>query len=480
MHSRVGLAIAVAMMFAALTSPARAAVPDGGLVRTPDGRVSRIVGGAPLWISSCAYTNNCAGLVSIPNFDGYAQYPADGALANGGSDGGYYRFAGGAPLWVGRCDYGLGCANLIQIDDNAFRVSDHLRQYPKDSTVIRNVDDGGYYRIAGGAALLVRCDIGTGCVNPPQFDAGTFVRLGSVTPGRANLRSYPADGTTLTNADDGTSYRVAGGAPLPVASAGGGVIIDNRTLLTAGTATPSQPHLRATPDERTLLVAGGTYYRIAGEAAVALTDCSVIGGCDGAVPVDPATIASLGGGRLRALPKDGTVLRGLPSKRLWEIVGGHRRETFIAVDGIDVDDGALEAIATDAVPAPAPLPSAPPTIAPAPAAFAPVISSAYRVDKGRTRFTALGVRDAPNGSRVVVKCAGKGCPYKSKRYAPKKGRVDAARDFRKARLRNGAKVTVTVTGPTGAVKAMSFRIRGNKLPVRKRQCAPPGGKLVTC
>jgi hypothetical protein len=59
----------------------------------------------------------------------------------------------------------------------------------------------------------------------------------------------------------------------------------------------------------------------------------------------------------------------------------------------------------------------------------------------------LGVRDVPAGSNVVVACRGRGCPFKSKRYAARNGRVDAIRDFRRARLRKGAQVTVTVTAP---------------------------------
>jgi hypothetical protein len=48
----------------------------------------------------------------------------------------------------------------------------------------------------------------------------------------------------------------------------------------------------------------------------------------------------------------------------------------------------------------------------------------------------------------------------------------------RARLRSGAVVTVRATAPDGAVKLMRFTMRaGNKLPVRKRQCALPGSEL---
>jgi hypothetical protein len=478
MYPRVGFAAIVALIFAALVPAARAAVPDGGLVRLPDGRVFRIVGGAPLYISTCAYTNGCSGVVNVANLDEYQQYPRDGAIVSGGSDGGIYRFAGGTPLWLSRCNYGAGCDPWIQIDDASYADRDHIRLQPADSTVIRNVDDGGYYRFAGGAPLLVRCDIGPGCVNPQQFDGGTFGRLGSISPGRSNWRSYPADGTTVTNADDGSYVRFAGGAPLPVGPCGscGAVLVDSRTFALAGTATPSQPHMLAAPVDGTFVNAGSSYYRVAGGAFVALADCAPLGGCPGSVAVDPGTIAGLGGGRLRAMPQDGTVLRGLPSKQLWEIVNGHRRQTFINVTGIDVDDGAIAAIPLEAVVQPGP----PVVPAPVPALFSPTLSSAYKVNGTRVRFSSLRVRDVPVGATVVIACHGRGCPFKTKRYKARNGRVDATPDFRHAKLANKAFMTVTVTAASGARKVLTFRFRGGKLPVRTLRCAPPGGKPKTC
>jgi hypothetical protein len=491
MYSRICIAAVVALMTAVL-APAAAAqvVGDGGLIRV-NGTLYRVVGGAPLPISSCLLS--CPTPVEQKDLSAYRQFPRDGAMAFGSSDGGVYRFAGGAPLWFSRCTYGLGCDGRIQIDETGFRVGGHIRQYPADSTVIRNVDDGGYYRFAGGAPLLLRCDFKPDCDDPTVFDAGTFSQLGSIMPGRKNMRQFPLDGTTVVDGDAGGYYRFAGGAPLPIApcTTCPAVRVNSQTFTSAGTATPSQPHMLAAPVDGTYLQAGSQHYRVAGGAAVGLTTCAPLGGCAGAVTVDASTIADLGGGRLRAVPIDGTVLRGLPSERLWEIVGGNRHETFIKVAAIDVDDNALEAFPIETAPVvmPTPVPAPPPAPGPAPTptpkpepAFAPVIASGYVALNGRTRFTALNIRELPAGSRVDVTCRGKGCPYKSKRYKPRKhGRVDLAKDFRRARLRSGAVVTVRATAPNGAVKLMRFTMRaGNKLPVRKRQCALPGGKLKSC
>jgi hypothetical protein len=471
------LAALAALLFALLAPAAHAVEPNGALIRvTSTGYTYRIVGGAPLRISSCAYTNGCDGRKDVANLNGYRTTPADGAMIYGGSDGGVYRFAGGAPLWISSCGYGGGCAAKIQVDNASFKDTAHVRALPANSTVIRNAGDGGFYRFAGGAPLLVRCDIGAGCVNPPQFDNGTFTKFGTATPATPHMRQYPANGTVVVNADDNSFYRFAGNAPLPVSPvASGQVIVDARTFVQNGTALASLPHMQSTPADNTFLVAAPAYYRMAGGAAVRLSNCAVVGNCAGAVAVDPGTISGLGGGRLRAAPKDGTVLRGLPSNTLWEIVGGFRRQTFVNVAGVGVDDGALGLISTGPAPAPAPPPAAP-------AVFAPVISSTYTVNRKGTRFRTLRVRDVPDGSRVLVTCNSRrrGCPFKSKRFKLKHGRANLVSRFRHPYLKNKARVIVKITGPTGARKYMTFAIRKRKLPIRHTTCARPGAKLGRC
>ncbi|RKQ86684.1 hypothetical protein C8N24_4699 [Solirubrobacter pauli] len=461
------------------------ALADGEFVQVngdPSGKVYRIVGSAPLWIGPgvCAAANCYQGITYVNDLSAYRQTPADGALTYGGSDGatyGTYRWAGGAPLWISSCGYGPGCGAQILIDDTAYGDTPHVRQFPADGTVVRNVTDGAAYRFAGGAPLLVRCDLGPGCADPTQVDGGTFERLGSFN-GPKHMRSYPADGTTVQNIEDGVFYRFAGNTLLPLSGCAGcsAVMIDGLTLRLAGTGTPTQPHIAAAPAEGTFLATESHTYRVAGGAAVQLTDCAQLGGCKGAVTVDSGTIASLGGGRLLATPKDGTVLRGLPSKRTWEIVGGKRRETFIAgVGGIEVDDGAIDLITIDAPPPPPP---------PAPAPFKPSISSGYKVFRTYTRFTSLKVKDAPAGSVVTVNCSGKrkGCPFKKQKYYKLKGSSlnVYARWFKKAKLKSGATVTVRVSSPTGARKQMVFKIRSRKLPVRTTRCSSPGAKLARC
>jgi hypothetical protein len=74
------------------------ALPDGSLVRTPDGSIFRIAGGAPLHISRCDYTNNCQGVVNVPNLSAYLSRPRNGALIRNVDNGDIFEIVGGAPI----------------------------------------------------------------------------------------------------------------------------------------------------------------------------------------------------------------------------------------------------------------------------------------------------------------------------------------------------------------------------------------------
>src|SRR6478735_8341515 len=239
MLQRVARVFCAVMFCVAIAAPAAQAIePDGALIRlTTNGYTYRIVGAAPLRITSCAYTNNCEGRKDVANLAGYRAYPNDGAMIFGGADGGIYRFAGGAPLWVSSCSYAPTCTGRIQVDAGSFTDTAHVKQYPLDGTVIRNATDGGLYRFVAGAPLLVRCDLGTGCTGYTSLDGGTFSKLGTATPATPHLRQFPADSAVVKNSDDNAFYRFAGGAPLPISPQASAQLIDSRTLVQSGTGT---------------------------------------------------------------------------------------------------------------------------------------------------------------------------------------------------------------------------------------------------
>jgi hypothetical protein len=200
-------------------------LPDGSLIRTPDGSIYRIVGAAPLHISSCAYTNGCAGVVNVPNLAGYLNVPHDGALLRNVDNGNIYEVAGGAPLHLGTCAY-TNCGAAVNIDSYPINALDHLNAVPSNGSLIRNGDNGNIYKVAGGAALLVTncADIG-GCTGELTLD-------GYALSNNDHLNARPADGTVLVGEPSGNAWIITAGKKSPVASTVGAVAINDATVAT--------------------------------------------------------------------------------------------------------------------------------------------------------------------------------------------------------------------------------------------------------
>lgn len=147
---------------------------------------------------------------------------------------------------------------------NFLHIKDVASWPPAEGSFVNVTDDGSVYRIVGGAPIWV----------------STWTIFGGVQPytniSQAQLNSlpaHPADGTYITGIQSGTVYRIAGGAPLAVSS---------------------WPHM---------------------------------GGGQLTIPVDQVSIDQAGGaGKLSHLnfyPSD-TFLHALPSQRVFRVVnGGH-------------------------------------------------------------------------------------------------------------------------------------------------------------
>jgi hypothetical protein len=115
------------------------------------------------------------------------------------------------------------------------------------------------------------------------------------------------------------------------------------------------------------------------------------------------------------------------------------------------------------------------------------VTAKWKYTKKSTRFTQLIVSDVPKGGSVIIKCAGKGCPKKSKTFPVAKGGKKSVLSFlnfkkgkRKitSKLRVKTKLTVIITAPNFIGKAVSFTIRSNKDPLLKAQCTRPGSTTV--
>ena len=284
--------------------------------------------------------------------------------------------------------------------------------------MVRNIDDGGKYRFAGGAPLLVRCDLAE--LPEPAAGRQRHVRRPRLAPGRAEACASTRSTARPSCNTDTSAY-------LPLR--GRGARSRSRAATAAprwwsttarsellGTGTPAMPHM--VPQAAGRLLPHHRRERCTASRAArpsSSTDCTPLGGCQGAVPVDATAIAS-SAAAAAGHAKDGTVLRGLPSKRTWEIVGGKRRETFIArLDAVEVDDGAIGLIPADG-PAPAP---------PAPEVFKPVISSGYKVFRPlHAVHVAEGARRAARlGRHRLLRRQAEGLPVQEGQAVPPEGHV---------------------------------------------------------
>jgi hypothetical protein len=87
------------------------------------------------------------------------------------------------------------------------------------------------------------------------------------------------------------------------------------------------------------------------------------------------------------------------------------------------------------------------------------------------RLTLLTV-SAPKGAHVGVRCKGRNCPYKRKRFVAKGGRT-SLRALRR-RFRAGTVIEVRVTKPETIGHLTRLRIRAGDRPARLDRCLRPG------
>ena len=144
------------------TRAGSATISDGQFV-SHAGHVYRVAGGAPLYVSSWNVFGGGQPTTDLNDaqFNSLRTYPADGTFVNGQSTGRVFRFAGGAPQYVASWNSYGGPQPTISVDDYTLDHPDgpsplnHVHQYPADGTFINNVADGRVYRVAGGAPLYV-------------------------------------------------------------------------------------------------------------------------------------------------------------------------------------------------------------------------------------------------------------------------------------------------------------------------------------
>jgi hypothetical protein len=100
----------------------------------------------------------------------------------------------------------------------------------------------------------------------------------------------------------------------------------------------------------------------------------------------------------------------------------------------------------------------------------------WEVDGGVTVLRKLQVRNAPRGARVVFRCSGPGCPIRRRaRTVPRDlAPITLHAGFRRARLRPGARLTVTVTAAETTGRTWSYAVKRGALPDPRTTCRAPG------
>jgi hypothetical protein len=88
----------------------------------------------------------------------------------------------------------------------------------------------------------------------------------------------------------------------------------------------------------------------------------------------------------------------------------------------------------------------------------------FRVRATHTRVKRLAVVGAEPGTRVVLRCRGRGCPRS--RSVTGSGTINLKRFVRRARLRPGAVLVVRILEPGATGRVVRFRIRDDRAPAR--------------
>lgn len=197
-------------------------------------QIYRVAGGAPLYVSSWAPFGGPqpVSVISQQQFDALRPVPADGTFISTLQDGRVYRVAGGAPLYVSSWSAFGGPQPSVGVDqwdvDNTADPHAHLRAFPADGTFITTAQDGRVYRIAGGAPFYVSSWSIFGGVQPSvgvdQWD------VKNTSDPHAHVRGAPVDGTLVAGLPSRSFWTFAAGRRQPAGANPAAVGVDDKGL----------------------------------------------------------------------------------------------------------------------------------------------------------------------------------------------------------------------------------------------------------
>lgn len=303
------------------------------------GRVYRIAGGAPLYVSTWNAFGGAQPTVTISaaQLAAMRNVPADGTFISSRQTGRVFVIAGGAPLYVSAwAAIGGAPSSVIAVDQWAIDQAGkdpnaHLNPTPSDGSFISSYATGRVFKMAGGAPIYVSAWPAIGGAPPSVVRVDQWAIDQAGKDPNAHLNPVPADGSFISSGATGRVFRIAGGAPIYVSTwdAVGGpqaaTQIDQWAIDQAG--SDPNAHLNRLPADGTFIHSMQTQrvYRIAGGAPLYVSSFDLYGGGVPYVDIDQWALDQAGkdpNAHLNAWPADGTFINTLPDGKVYRFAGG--------------------------------------------------------------------------------------------------------------------------------------------------------------
>ncbi len=224
---------------------AAASAPAEGSFVSYNHRIFRIVGGAPLYVSSWTPFGGTKPVRAITESQYLAtsQYPRDGTFVRAMPGASFFRFVAGAPIYVSTWTAFGGRQTATDIDANDIARAGGV--FPWDGVWNMTLDwdgsDGGpavfvkggqtgrVYKMVGGAPVYVRSWTPYGGrKSTVTIDQNAIDRAGGTNSYRF-VRKHPLDGWLIRARQSGRTFVVAGGAS---------IYVSNTNLITGVTPSP--------------------------------------------------------------------------------------------------------------------------------------------------------------------------------------------------------------------------------------------------
>ena len=377
---------------------------NGSFVRTPDGSIYVVAGGAALHVDNCAPLGGCPGVVELANLAGYATEPSNGTflrVADGSSAGLIARVVGGVPLGLDTCEGIPECSSAVSIDSGGYSDYSAAHQTIANGTVVRVADgpeNGLIGRVVGGVLLgFLTCEGIPECNSAVNVDEdaynwyadqyhtianGTVVRVadgpengligrvvGGVLLGFTTCEGIPECGSAVNVAENAYNYyagefnTIANGTVVRVADGHengligrvvGGVLLGFTTcegIPECGSAVNVAENAYNYYADEYHTIANGTFVRVADGGLTGLVARAAGGALIGlatCVPLEECpgyvNIAENAFASYTAEhpePANGTLVEGLPSGTYWSFNNGQREPASPNANAIAIDDGGL-------------------------------------------------------------------------------------------------------------------------------------------